>query len=355
MSPRASTHEPELTRPRDLCTPDGRRLDQEAVGWSRTPLLTANLAGVWGRTKRWDYWAILTEDLVIALTYADVDYLGIVAVWWCDLTTGEAGGRDMAVPLARGIELPDRPGTAPLTYRSPHLGVELVDDAGGTTLTARWRERDGRIGRLDAHVALPAGHESVNVVIPWSPTRFQYTSKHQARPATGTLRLGDEERAFGGGPGQGGGDRQRAAWGVLDVGRGRWPYRTRWNWGGGAGHAEDGRVVGLQVGGKWTEGTPATENGVIVDGVVRKVGQELTWEYDWGAPLEPWRVHAADGSLDATLTPTYDRHDRIEAGILGTEVHQVFGTWRGRAIAPDGSTVEFDELVGFAEESRSRW
>jgi hypothetical protein len=169
------------------------------------------------------------------------------------------------------------PGSAPLTFRSPHLGVEVTDDAGGTTLTARWRERDGTVGRLDARVALPEGHESVNVVIPWSDTRFQYTSKHQARPATGTLRLGD--RASGPrrpGPG---------AWGVLDVGRGRWPYRTRWNWGSGAGRADDGRVVGLQVGGKWTQGTPSTENGVIVDGRVVKLGDELIWDYDWDAPL----------------------------------------------------------------------
>ncbi len=342
-----STHEPELTHPVDLCAVDGRRLNPDAVGWSRTPLHRANLAGSWGRTKRWDYWAVLTDDLVVSLTYADVDYLGIVAVWWCELSSGRTGGRDVAVPAARGIELPDTPGTAPLRFRSPHLGVEVVDDPGGTTLTARWRERDGSVGRLDAHVALPDGHESVNVVIPWSQTRFQYTSKHQARPTTGTLRLGDDPRILG--------DEQAPAWGVLDVGRGRWPYRTRWNWGSGAGLADDGRVVGLQIGGKWTENTPATENGVIVDGRVGKLGEELAWDYDWDDPLAPWRVRSPDGALDLTLAPAHDRHDRTELGVLGTEVHQVFGTWSGRAPAPDGSTVTFDGLVGFAEESRSRW
>jgi hypothetical protein len=345
--PRHRTDEVERTRPVDLCTADGRHLAAEAAGWSRTPLHRANLGGGWGRTKRWDYWAILTDELVVALTYADVDYLGIVAVWWCDLGTGETGGRQTTVPLARGIDLPDRPGATPLRFRSAHLGVELMDDVDGTSLTARWRERDGTVGRLCARVELPAGHESVNVVIPWSPTRFQYTSKHQARPATGTLRLGDRRRVLG--------DRDRSAWGVLDVGRGRWPYRTRWNWGGGAGRASDGRVVGLQLGGIWTEGTPATENGVIVDGRVVKLGDELTWTYDWEAPLRPWRVRSPDGALDVTLEPVHDRHDRIEALALGTEVHQVFGRWSGHAPAPDGSTVRFERLLGFAEESRSRW
>ncbi len=342
-----STHEREVTVPVELCLPDGRTLNPDAVGWARRPLHRANLTGGWGRTKRWDYWALLSDEVAVAVTYADVDYLGIVAVWWCELDTGRTGGREVAVPLARGVSLPAVPGASPLHFRSPHLGVEVVDHPTGTALTARWREGDGRMGRLDAEVALPEGHESVNVVIPWSDTRFQYTSKQQARPAIAQLRIGDDARDLGGGHGQ--------LWGVLDVGRGRWPYRTRWNWGAGAGTARDGRIVGLQVGGRWTEGTGATENGVIVDGEVVKLGEELVWAYDWDRPLEPWRVRSSDEALDVTLHPVHDRHARTEALVLGTEVHQVFGRWHGHAPAPGGGSVEFDGLLGFAEESRSRW
>lgn len=341
------THEPELHVPVELCQADGRTLASDAIGWSRHPLHRANLHGGWGRTKRWDYWALLSEDVAVAVTYADVDYLGIVAVWWCELATGHTGGREVTVPFARGIALPDTPGTAPLAFRHPHLGVEVTDGPEHTTLVARWRERDGRIGRLDAEVARPRDHESVNVVIPWSATRFQYTSKQQALPATADLAVGDEERRLGGGQGN--------LWGVLDVGRGRWPYRTRWNWGGGAGAADDGRTVGLQVGGRWTQGTGATENGVIVDGRVVKLGEELVWEYDWDRPFDQWRVRSRDGALDATLDPVHDRHGRTEALVLGTEVHQVFGHWHGHAPTPDGDRVTFTGLLGFAEESRSRW
>ncbi len=41
--------------------------------------------------------------------------------------------------------------------------------------------------------------------------------------------------------------------------------------------------------------------------------------------------------------------------VLRTEVHQVFGHWSG--VVPDGKggTVAVDGLLGFAEESRSRW
>lgn len=336
------THERELTEPVDLCTADGRRLAPAARGYSRRPLHRANLHGGWGRTKRWDYWAVLAGDLAMSVTYADVDYLGIVNVWWADLATGATGGRDVTVPLARGLALPEVPGSAPLRWDGSGLHLELADDDTGTHLRARWTER-GASASLDALVERPEGYESLNVVIPWSEKRFQYTEKAQARPARGELVVGDERRCFG------------DAWGVLDVGRGRWPYRTRWNWGGGAGRATDGRVVGLQLGGKWTAGTGFTENGVIVDGRLHKVGEELVWEYDWDAPMRPWRVHAPGGELDVTLEPSYDRHSRTNAIVMGMEVHQVFGRWSGTVAGEDGSPLRLDAIQGFAEEARSRW
>jgi hypothetical protein len=347
-----STHEREITEPVLLCTPDRRRMNPDARGWSRVPLHTGNVGGPWGRAKRWDYWAVLAGDLVVSTTYADVDYLGIADVWWCDLATGTTGGRPNTVPLARGVRLPDRPGSAPLRYRSKGIWVDLVDDHEGTRLHVRWSERDGRDGELDVLVALPAGHESLNVVIPWSDTRFQYTSKHQARPAHGFLRLGDEVRPIGRDPRTGEGSE---AWGVLDVGRGRWPYRTTWNWGGGAGRSAEGAVVGLQFGAKWTEGTGATENGVIVDGRLHKIGEELEWTYRWEAPLEPWRVRHRDGSLDVALAPVHDKHSKVEAGVAAMEVHQVFGRWSGHVTAEDGTVHHLDGVQGFAEEARNRW
>jgi hypothetical protein len=347
-----ATSEREITDAVDLCL-GGGRLNPQARGWSRVPLHRCNLSGRFGRNKRWDYWGILTGDLAISSTFSNVDYLGIVDVWWGDLATGVTGGRAATVPLARGIRLPDRPGTAPLRFSSPRITVEMVDDDAGTDLRATWEESDGTPGRLDARVELPAGHESLNVVIPWSDTTFQYTSKHQARPAHGELAVGDDVRSFG---------VDVPAWGVLDVGRGRWPYRTNWNWAGGAGRGRgadrggaDGPVVGLQLGGKWTEGTGATENGVIVDGRLTKIGAELAWDYSWDDPLADWKVRAPDGTVDLVLHPRHDKHSRTEIGVMGMEVHQVFGVWSGWVRTDDGQIIVFDDLVGFAEECRARW
>ena len=160
------------------------------------------------------------------------------------------------------------------------------------------------------------------------------------------LRVGDEVHEFGGSSGE--------AWGVLDVGRGRWPYSTRWNWGGGAGVATDGAtVVGLQFGAKWTEGTGATENGVIVDGRVSKIGEELTWEYDPENWMAPWRVRGE--AVDLTFTPEHVRESITDLVVVSSRTHQCFGTWSGRVRDEKGRWVTVADVFGWAEDVRNRW
>ena len=130
------------------------------------------------------------------------------------------------------------------------------------------------------------------------------------------------------------------SWATLDHGRGRWPYRITWNWGAGSGLLPDGRTVGIQVGGRWTDGTGCTENALCLDGRISKLGTDLWWEYDTGDWARPWWVRdVVDRRLDLTLTPEHVRADRTELGLVGSTTHQCFGTWSGWLVADDGERV----------------
>ncbi|MFV0317708.1 MAG: DUF2804 domain-containing protein [Microthrixaceae bacterium] len=341
-----TTNERELRQPVDLCTPDGTGLNPEARGWSRRPLHRANLVGEHGRNKRWDYWAVLAGDTVVSALCSDLDTFALADAWWADLTDGSSGGAG-TLAASDDMTIPDRPGTEPIRFRDDVISVSFVDDAVGTHLNASWAEPDGRPGSLEVLVELPEGHESLNVVIPWDDDHFNFTSKHQARPASGTLTVGSDTTVIGG--------PDNPAWGILDVGRGRWPSPINWNWGGGAGEAVTGQVVGLQFGAKWTAGSGFTENGFLVDGRLTKIGRELDWDYHWDDPMRPWRIVDPDGQIDVVLTPRFDKHTAVGDETLGSETHQVFGTFAGSVRTDDGTTIDFDRLQGFAEEARQRW
>jgi hypothetical protein len=64
--------ERELTAPVDLCDARGR-LNPEAVGFARQPLVRANLSGHWPRKKRWNFWNWIGPECVLSVTLADID------------------------------------------------------------------------------------------------------------------------------------------------------------------------------------------------------------------------------------------------------------------------------------------
>ena len=96
--------EREITEPVSLTLPDGR-LNPDAVGWTRTPLITTDGIGRGrfgrGRNKRWEYWAVTTPTHVVALVTSDIDYAAVHGIWVLDRRTGEAVAHDAIGVLGR--------------------------------------------------------------------------------------------------------------------------------------------------------------------------------------------------------------------------------------------------------------
>jgi hypothetical protein len=325
--------EREITDVVDLCLSDGR-LNRGAIGWSRGALHRANLRG-WGRTKRWEYWGVVTPSHVIALTVSSLDYVGLSEVYVLDRERGEETLRRAITPLGAGVELHELC-SDPVRAKAPSLSIAIDDAPRGT-----WLRASARGLEVEIFAARPEGHEAMGVVVPWSDRRFQYTLKDVARPARGQLVL--EGRAH---------TLSTGSFAVLDHGRGRWPYRVAWNWAAASG-VVDGRTLGLTLGGKWTDGTGSTENALLVGGRLHKISEELEWSYDRAAWTKPWRIRGA--RVDARLTPFHERRSRANLGVLSTEVHQCFGRFEGWASTDAGERISLDGLDGWAEEARHRW
>lgn len=331
----------EITQPVDLCLPNGT-LNPAAVGWTRTPLHRANLhpaplgprAATWSRTKRWEYWGIVTPTHVIALTVSSLNYAALHQVWVLDRATSTEIDQLTVVPLARTVQLPETSGVGAVRALTRDLAIAVDPDSG----TTRLRAKTPRV-RVDLQV--DTSSESLGVVVPWSDRQFQYTVKAVALPVTGRLKIDDVEHVVG-----------EDAWAVLDHGRGRWPYSMTWNWGAGSGVVEGVRT-GLQLGGKWTDGTGSTENALMLDGRVHFIGDEVTWEYDHEEFMFPWTVTGE--RVDVRFLPFHERAATTNLGIVSATTSQCFGTWRGWMADDGGTRHSVDGLVGWAEHVHNRW
>lgn len=334
-------HERELTAPVDLCDARGN-LDPAAVGWSRRPLVTANLRGHWPRKKRWNFWNWIGPEAVLSLTVADIDVASFCAVAFVDFTSGQSIER-MNVRRSGFTTMPEHVGGG-VAWRSPAITCAVGGGDGELAVAIECADVQGVPLHADFAMRPPAGHESLNVVVPWTCKRFQLNSKHNTVPCAGSLRVGDRPYTL----------RPETWHGVQDWGRGIWPYRSFWNWAVCTG-VQDGAAVGVNMGGKWTTGTGANENGILLDGRLYKVMEDLEWTYDVADPRALWRVRAPhSGAIDLALTPMHAKNVGINLGLLATGGTCVFGRWHGVVRAADRE-IDIDGLIGWAEEFAHRW
>lgn len=316
----------EIVEPVDLNV--GRRLNPEAVGWTRRPLHRSPLPWT-GRVKRWEYWGIVTRRYVLGLTIADLDYAHLTQIYAYDRHRHHEVSLDTTKlgPLRPGLS-DDLP---PITSECGPL--RFSDHGRGTSIRIRHP-------RVTADLETEGGQEALGVVVPWSKRRFQYTLKAPDRPVSGTIIVDGEREAV------------ISGWAVLDRGRGVWPYRMTWNWAAGSGEVA-GRRLGLQLGGRWTDGTGQTENGLLVDGRLYHWIDDLEWDYDLRDPESVWTVTGPD--VEAVLTPFHRRVASTQLGLIAGRTHQAFGRWSGWARTTRGREYRLDGLLGWAEEARNRW
>jgi hypothetical protein len=332
--------ERERTSATDLCDARGR-LDPAAIGWSRRPLVRANLSGHWPRKKRWNFWNWITPRFVFSVTLADIDYAAFCQVTFIDFETKRSLGA-VAPTWPGTVDLPEHVDRS-VQFRGRAMRYENVRDGDVARVVFNGKANGSPIDAAFT-VHAPGDHESLNVVVPWSPTRFQLNSKHNTLPCDGIVTVGGREYAL----------RPEDAHGVQDYGRGIWPYRSFWNWAVATGTA-DGIRVGVNLGGKWTTGTGTNENGIMIDGRLHKVTQDVRWDYDPTDWMRPWRVHTENSrAIDLTLQPMHAHKVRTTVGILSTAGVCCFGRWTGTVHA-DGTTLQLRDLVGWAEEFAHRW
>ena len=338
---RAVYDEPEITAPVDLCDADGR-LDPAAVGWSRRPLVRANLRGGWPRKKRWNFWNWIAPRFVFSVTLADIDYAAFCQVTFIDFETKRtraamAFARPGSLALPEAVERTVRFERRSMQYANVQDGGLIKVDFSGTS-------KDGQEIVADFVVRTPPGQESLNVVVPWTRERFQLNSKHAALPCEGFVDVGGVRWPM----------EPATCHAVQDFGRGLWPYRSFWNWGVATG-VQDGVRIAVNVGARWTTGTGVNENGILVDGRLHKIMEDVRWDYDPSDWMRPWRVRAeATGMVDLTLEPIVAHRTRTSLGVLSTGGVCCFGRWHG-TIRVDGREIRIAQFMGWAEEFAHRW
>jgi len=336
--PRGIRLQREITAAGDLLDERGHL---QRAGWSRGARQFYQQERVQVRRQRlkeWEHTTVLTPDYAISLTLTHLGVIGAAHVEVTRLSDGEAAsGMDIFV-ARRGVLPP-----------SPYVGKVFEKHTRRVQFDIGPESRSVRFSfgkRLSGHIELsaPGPYDGLSVATPFDdPGFFFYEYKVPDQRATGWIDVGGDLHTLPDGETQA----------IMDWGRGAWPKRSRWLWGWGAGRCGGGHVS-LNLGGGFGDMRAATENAIVVDGVLHKLG-EVSWKYDPMRRDEPWRFEDDAGRLSLHFEPGCHHEVRTWLGIWSARLDKVFGHFSGTAVLDDGTRLQLDDIPGFAEEMSQRW
>lgn len=293
------------------------------------------------RIKEWDFYQVTDGQFCLQFTFGHAAYAGNVGCMLFDFKNGKRWAVPdtlLALPFNR-LHLPESADeSSTLHYKAKGIEMQLQTRDGLRKLACTGPG-------FEASITLtPTTDKCLAIVVPFKEksTAFYANQKNNCMRAEGYVQWSGGRHEFA-----------ENAWGILDWGRGVWPFSNEWYWSNGAGLV-NGQPFGFNLGCGFGDTGEATENILFYGGESHKLGP-VTFELDKQNYMTPWRLRDSEGRLDLTLTPWYDRTTVTKLLWVDNECHQMFGRFTGTAVLDDGTALEITDLISFAEHARNNW
>lgn len=334
-----------ISEPGNLLSKEGTLLQR---GYSTGAVLTYNRdrikAPPW-RIKEWDFYQVSNDDYCLQMTIGHVSYAGSISVKLFEFATGKHFEitKLLALPFNR-LQMPGSAEHGNLAYRRKNMFIEFQVSGGERRLICKASGKNSPSIAFDIQLSQP-DHTSLVIATPFDehPSMFYYNHKINCMPASGVVHIDNKEYLFD----------PKDSFGLLDWGRGVWPFHQEWYWGNGSCYVE-GKRFGFNIGHGFGNTSSATENMLFYDGTAHKLG-EVIFDLSAGGYMSKKQVTSDDGRFEMEFTPIYDQITATKILFVDNSCHQLFGTFTGKAILDDGRIIEVKDMVAFIEHAVNNW
>lgn len=290
------------------------------------------------RLKEWDFYQISNDQYVLQMTMGHVSYCGNVAATLFSLKDGTrySVGSFPLFPkkklnLPTNGELPHK-----VFYSDKKLTMcfDVAENQRKLTLTTQ--DNSAAVSVLLTNCGLDK-HKTV-VAIPFEKRgQFYLNYKENCFVANADVRFGDFSV------------KMTNAFGLLDWGRGVWPFKHSWTWGNGS-TMIDGIPFGFNIGWGFGDTSCGTENMFFYNNKAYKLGNVTRTSNSDGSVT----FRDEEGLFDMTATPLYDNFTTTKVLWVNNSCHQVFYNFSGKVIV-DGNELNVPPFVAFCEDAENRW
>ena len=346
-----------------LLGPDG---NLKEPGWARKQLFSYQRNDIKApafRIKEWDYYIVIhdgkcdgTESFAAAFTISDDGYVGLQSVSLLFLDEKNAKEHTETVlnafPMGK-LRLPETSDDGDVVYSDNRLKMSFLKESTKRHIKCSFDNFwDRKPLSADITLAQPE-MDSMVIATPWDKDKhFYYNQKINTMKASGQVEYDGKIYRFN----------PEYDFGSLDWGRGVWTYDNTWYWGNGNA-VVDGHSFGFNIGYGFGNTAAASENIIFWDGVAHKLD-----DLDFGIPedpdpkdmdkpkyMQPWHMTSSDKRFEMTFVPVLDRAAKMDFKVIVSDQHQVFGRMSGRVVLDDGTPVDIQDVLCFAEKVHNRY
>lgn len=329
----------------ELLGNDGSLLQK---GYSTQAVLTYNRKSIksppW-RIKEWDFYQISNEHYCLQLVIGHVSYAGSITATLFEFATGVKYSftKMLALPFNR-LQMPHSAERGDLLFTRKDFTMKFEVFEGGRRLQCQSHGKKSERMEIDITLSQP-DLTSIVIATPFAENSsyFYYNHKINCMPANGFARIGDKEYKF----------EHDSAFGLLDWGRGVWPFQHSWYWGNGSCFV-DGKRFGFNIGYGFGDTSAATENILFYDGTAHKLDQ-VSFDLAEEGYMAKKYFTSNDGRFEMEFTPIHDNYTETKLLFVDNFCHQVFGRFNGKVILDDGKVIEVKDMIAFTEYASNQW
>lgn len=299
------------------------------------------------KRKEWNYYAFLNDKNGVAITMSNLTYSALLSFTYFDFEINKYITKSFTIMLPKQKD-----------YKIPRNGTNILIRNKNFTFSVKQTKAENSIyvsiknfadgSKLLLNIEFQeTTDKSIVTAIPFKKKgNFYYNQKVNLIKAEGNIQIGKKCFPI------------NESYGVLDWGRGVWPYRTTWYWSSCSVKTPEGDLLGFNLGYGLGDSSKGTENTLFFNKEVYKLDDvEFIFKTNKKGKidyLQDIEVISKNSDINLIFHPLFNRHDNINVGVIASNQNQVFGRFTG-TIKKGDKTFEFKNYIGFLEKVINRY
>ena len=293
------------------------------------------------KLKEWNFYQFLFDSYSLQITLGHVSYMTSASATLINLETKERYDIGCMKPLwSPVLDLnPEWPSN--LVFENETIRIEFDTKETKRVLKVNGSNKKYEHVEIEIEIENDLNNEKMVIATPFKKkTQFYLNYKENYYKVKGKVVFDELKLNFDN------------ATGLIDWGRGVWPYKHEWFWGNMTSFIE-GIPFGFNIGWGFGDLSNATENMFFYNKKAYKLSN-LIVERDVNNYMNPWHLRDEKGLMELHFTPIFDNYTENKYVVIDTHCDQVYGYFDGYVVV-DNEKKEIKHLLAFIEHAVNKW